>query len=70
MEEFYRRFSPETTSEEGPQWLRNLYFLYLLELRALVKASVYLEDETFYTGNENEDIDTRDAIHDFLTVIR
>lgn len=70
MEEFYRRFSPETTSGEGPQWLKNLYFLYLLELRALVKASVYLEDEMFYTGNENEDIDTRDAIHDFLTVIR
>ena len=50
--EFERRFSPETTNGEGPNWLRNLYFIYLLELRALAKAAPYLEQETFYTGKE------------------
>ncbi len=42
-EEFHKRFSPETTWGQGPQWLKNLYFTYLLELRALVKASPYLK---------------------------
>src|SRR5699024_5012267 len=39
LSEFHGRFSKETTSGEGPHWLRNLYFVYLLELRALNKAS-------------------------------
>ncbi len=42
--EFKRRFDPETTSGEGPQWLKNLYFTYLVELRALVKAAPYLKE--------------------------
>lgn len=50
MEEFVKRFSPETTNGEGPNWLRNLYFVYLLELRALAKAAPYLEKEEYYTG--------------------
>ena len=50
LKEFRRRFSPETTNGEGPNWLRNLYFIYLLELRALAKASPYFEKEEFYTG--------------------
>ncbi|KAH7662567.1 Endoplasmic Reticulum Oxidoreductin 1, partial [Aphelenchoides avenae] len=39
-------------SWEGPERLKNVYFVYLLELRALVKAAPYLEKERFYTGNE------------------
>lgn len=50
LEEFVKRFSPETTNGEGPNWLRNLYFVYLLELRALAKAAPYLEKEEYYTG--------------------
>jgi ERO1-like protein alpha len=54
LKEFQRRFSPETTNDEGPNWLRNLYFIYLLELRALAKAAPYLEQELFYTGNHTK----------------
>ncbi|PSN36515.1 Ero1-like protein [Blattella germanica] len=70
LKEFQRRFDPETTNGEGPQWLRNLYFLYLLELRALAKVAPYLEQEEYFTGNEEEDKEVRLAIHDFLKVIR
>lgn len=70
LQEFKRRFSPETTNDEGPNWLRNLYFVYLLELRALAKAAPYLEREEFYTGNEANDWDTQMAIKDLLNVVR
>ena len=43
----------------GPYWLRNLYFLYLLELRALSKASAYLAAQKYYTGETEEDVDTQ-----------
>ncbi|KAL0275521.1 UNVERIFIED_CONTAM: hypothetical protein PYX00_003345 [Menopon gallinae] len=68
--EFNRRFSLESTSGEGPQWLKNLYFLYLLELRALAKASTFLERDEFYTGNDKEDEEVRDAVSDLLKVIK
>lgn len=70
LEEFYRRFAPELTGGEGPNWLKNLYFIYMLELRALNKAAPYLQKEEYYTGNENEDKDTRLAINDILSVIK
>ncbi|XP_044256756.1 ero1-like protein isoform X1 [Tribolium madens] len=70
LSEFLTRFSKETTQGEGPHWLRNLYFVYLLELRALNKASRYLEKEEFYTGNENEDWDTQLAVKDLLNVVQ
>lgn len=68
--EFQKRFSKDTTNGEGTHWLRNLYFLYLLELRAIQKVTKYLEREEFYTGNEVEDWDTQLAIKDFLSVIQ
>lgn len=70
LAEFKRRFSPETTNGEGPNWLRNLYFVYLLELRALYKAADVLENTIYYTGNEAEDWDTQMAMRDLLNVIR
>ncbi|OXU24837.1 hypothetical protein TSAR_007961 [Trichomalopsis sarcophagae] len=70
VEELQRRFSPETTGGEGPNWLKNLYFLYMLELRALAKAAPYLQRLDYYTGNEVEDSDTRLAINDILNVVR
>lgn len=69
-DEFRRRFNPESTNNEGPQWLKNLYFLYLLELRALAKASYYLEREEYYTGNDEEDDEVRLAVADLLKVIK
>lgn len=68
--EFQHRFDPETTNGEGPQWLRNLYFVYLLELRALAKAAPYLEHEEYYTGNEDEDKEVKLGVQDFLKVVR
>jgi ERO1-like protein alpha len=70
LQEFQFRFDPESTNGEGPQWLRNLYFLYLLELRALAKAAPYLEHEEYYTGNEVEDKEVKHGIQDFLKVVR
>ncbi|KAG5331521.1 ERO1L protein, partial [Acromyrmex charruanus] len=70
LDELQRRFSPETTGDEGPNWLKNLYFTYLLQLRALAKAAPYLEREEYYTGNEVEDEDTRLAMNDILNVVK
>lgn len=40
-------------SKEGPERLKNVYFTYMLELRALVKAAPYIrKSQFFYTGNE------------------
>lgn len=44
LEEFQRRFDPKLTYGEGPSRLRNLYFAYLVELRALAKVAPYLEE--------------------------
>ncbi|XP_039294127.1 uncharacterized protein CG43867-like [Nilaparvata lugens] len=70
LAEFEKRFGPAQTGNEGPQWLRNLYFVYLLELRALAKAAPYLEREQYYTGNAEQDSDTRLAINDLLSVVK
>ncbi|XP_014290880.1 ero1-like protein isoform X1 [Halyomorpha halys] len=70
LAEFKTRFGPETTEGEGPSWLRNLYFLYLLELRAVHKAAPYLSSIDYYTGREVEDKETLEAIIDILNVVR
>jgi len=70
LEELQRRFSPETTGGEGPSWLNNLYFTYLLQLRALAKSAPYLEREEYYTGSEMDDEDTRLAMNDILAVVK
>ena len=41
-EEFVKRFDPRYTAGEGPNRLKNMYFTYLVEMRALVKAAPYL----------------------------
>lgn len=43
LEEFQTRFDPILTDDQGPQRLKNLYFTYLVELRALAKAAPYLK---------------------------
>nr|XP_019809206.1 PREDICTED: ERO1-like protein beta [Bos indicus] len=61
MKEFKRRFDPVETKGEGPRRLKNLYFLYLIELRALSKVAPYFERSIvdLYTGNVQEDADTK-----------
>ena len=50
VDEFQKRFDPETTDGEGPIRLKNLYFTYLVVLRALAKTAPLLGQESFYTG--------------------
>ncbi|CDW54319.1 Endoplasmic oxidoreductin-1 [Trichuris trichiura] len=59
---FKYRFDPKYTNNEGPERLKNLYFVFLLEMRALQKISPYLHHTLFYTGNDEEDMDTMDDI--------
>ena len=66
---FQERFDPDTTSGQGPYWLKNLYFVYLLELRALAKAVPYLAQQTFFTGREAEDKETLIVVRELLNLI-
>uniref|UniRef100_A0A4X2K705 Endoplasmic reticulum oxidoreductase 1 beta n=1 Tax=Vombatus ursinus TaxID=29139 RepID=A0A4X2K705_VOMUR len=61
IKEFKRRFDPVETKGEGPRRLKNLYFLYLIELRALSKVAPYFERSIvdLYTGNAEEDAETK-----------
>ena len=64
--EFLRRFSPSTTDGQGPARLKNLYFLYLLELRALSKASPILRQIEFKSGEHLEDKKAMEGFELFL----
>ncbi|XP_055956793.1 ERO1-like protein beta [Patella vulgata] len=70
IEEFKKRFDPKTTSGAGPQRLKNLFFTYLVELRALAKAAPYLEQEDFFTGDTEEDLSLKEGIKDVLSIIK
>lgn len=62
FEEFKYRFDPELTGGEGPKWLKNIYFIYLIELQSIYKAREFLENQAYFTGNETDDSDTKDLI--------
>ena len=49
-------------SSSGPNWLKNLYFTYLVVLRALTKAGTYWESQSFYTGDTGRDILVKEKI--------
>jgi hypothetical protein len=69
--EFKRRFDPATTNGQGPQWLKNLYFIYLVELRAITKAADYLEKQVYFTGpTTKNDTETKMAVIDILNIAR
>jgi ERO1-like protein alpha len=69
--EFEKRFHPSTTYGQGPLWLKNLYFVYLVELRALAKAAPYLEKEKFFAGrSEVEDQETKIAVRKLLNLTK
>lgn len=65
----FKEFKERFVHEDGLNWLKNLYFIYLVELRSLKKVSSYLERENFYTGNPSEDVDTKLAVDDLLKII-
>ncbi|XP_064600768.1 ERO1-like protein beta [Liolophura sinensis] len=69
VKEFQKRFDPKK-NPHGPQWLKNLYFTYLVELRALAKAAPYLLEENFYTGNKEDDIDVKNGVREVLTIAK
>ena len=62
--EFDRRFA----HENGQHWLKNLYFLFLLELQALNSVSEYLKSHHYYTSDIIEDKLTKDMIKDILEI--
>jgi len=67
LEEFSRRF---TRQKDGNDWIRNLYFVYLVELKALSKADNYLRSKKIFTGNSNEDMQTQSEVGQILDIIQ
>ncbi|XP_021373807.1 ERO1-like protein beta isoform X2 [Mizuhopecten yessoensis] len=70
LKEFTERFDPDPTKGRGPQYLKNLYFTYLVELRAIAKAAPYLEKEEYFTGDAEGDSDVKKGIKDFIKIVR
>ena len=70
VNEFYRRFNPDSTQQQGPNWLRNLYFTFLVELYALSQAESVLKRAVFYTGNSSHDIDTQEQVTNMISMVK
>uniref|UniRef100_A0A3Q2P701 ERO1-like protein alpha n=1 Tax=Fundulus heteroclitus TaxID=8078 RepID=A0A3Q2P701_FUNHE len=72
ISEFRRRFDSDLTAGEGPKRLRNLYFLYLIELRALAKVLPFFKQSSFqlYTGRPEEDHKHKELLLDILQLAR
>ncbi|XP_026705910.1 ERO1-like protein alpha [Athene cunicularia] len=66
--EFRQRFDEVITRGEGPRRLKNLYFLYLIELRALSKVLPFFERPAFqlYTGNKSHDAEMKNLLLEIL----
>uniref|UniRef100_A0A8C9ESY6 ERO1-like protein alpha n=1 Tax=Pavo cristatus TaxID=9049 RepID=A0A8C9ESY6_PAVCR len=66
--EFQQRFDEVITRGEGPRRLKNLYFLYLIELRALSKVLPFFERPGFqlYTGNQSQDAEIKSLLLEVL----
>lgn len=66
--EFQQRFDEVITRGEGPRRLKNLYFLYLIELRALSKVRPFFERPGFqlYTGNKSHDAEVKNLLLEIL----
>lgn len=72
LQEFRRRFDTGQTKGEGTRRLKNLYFLFLIELRALYKVVPYFERAivNLYTGNSGEDRATKELLLELLSEIK
>ncbi|TRY83864.1 hypothetical protein DNTS_030094 [Danionella cerebrum] len=71
-QEFTRRFDSAETKGEGTRRLKNLYFLFLIELRALTKVAPYFERSfiNLYTGNAQDDSITKQLLLEILNETR
>jgi len=69
LTEFRQHFDGSLNQGQSSAWLKNLYFIYLLELKAIWKLSPILRSFNFYTGNPEEDTDVSMAVADVLGVI-
>ncbi|XP_069806396.1 ERO1-like protein alpha isoform X2 [Dendropsophus ebraccatus] len=67
--EFQLRFDATHTQNEGPRRLKNLYFIYLIELRAISKVLPFFERQSYllYTGNDTKDLKTKELL---LAILR
>ncbi|KAK5915781.1 hypothetical protein CesoFtcFv8_001343 [Champsocephalus esox] len=65
VSDFRQGFDSELTDGEGPKRLRNLYFLFLIELRALAKALPFFQQPSFrlFTGRPEEDRRHKELLH-------
>uniref|UniRef100_A0A7N9B1P2 ERO1-like protein alpha n=1 Tax=Mastacembelus armatus TaxID=205130 RepID=A0A7N9B1P2_9TELE len=72
ISEFKVRFDSELTAGEGPKRLRNLYFLYLIELRALAKALPFFQQHgiRLYTGRPEEDQKHKELLLEILQLAK
>jgi ERO1-like protein alpha len=70
--EFQQRFDGILTEGEGPRRLKNLYFLYLIELRALSKVLPFFERPDFqlFTGNKIQDAENKMLLLEILHEIK
>uniref|UniRef100_A0A9L0S3J4 ERO1-like protein alpha n=2 Tax=Equus caballus TaxID=9796 RepID=A0A9L0S3J4_HORSE len=70
--EFQQRFDGILTKGEGPRRLKNLYFLYLIELRALSKVVPFFERPDFqlFTGNKIQDAENKMLLLEILHEIK
>ncbi|KAL3319338.1 Endoplasmic Reticulum Oxidoreductin 1 (ERO1) [Cichlidogyrus casuarinus] len=68
VEEFKRRFHPLNEASSKFR-IRNLYFTYVVELKAIVKAAPFLRKQRFFTNNEKLDAETRRAVNSLLDLI-
>ena len=50
----------------GPSWLKNLYFVYLVVLRAITKAEPYWIKSTFYTGDPVQERELKEDIMEIV----
>ncbi len=64
------RFDPDLTNNQGPYWLRNVYFVYLLELRAIVKAAPVILNSKFEFGNSAEDEETLETVKKIIEMMK
>ncbi|XP_054828772.1 ERO1-like protein alpha [Eublepharis macularius] len=66
--EFQQRFDEVLTQGEGPRRLKNLYFIFLIELRALSKVLPFFERPDFqlFTGNKERDGEIKSLLLEIL----
>uniref|UniRef100_A0ACB8G6A2 ERO1-like protein alpha n=1 Tax=Sphaerodactylus townsendi TaxID=933632 RepID=A0ACB8G6A2_9SAUR len=70
--EFQQRFDEVLTQGEGPRRLKNLYFIYLIELRALSKVLPFFERSDFqlFTGDKTQDGEVKGLLLEILHLIK